>query len=193
MEPTPAGSDPESWLDQHGDALYRYALSRLRDPATAEDLVQETLLAALRSRQEFRGESAERTWLVGILRHKLVDHLRRRCRELPLSADEEGDAVVDAMFLPDGHWRRPPQAWNVDADALHERREFWLAFEQCRAALPERQAAVFTLRLLEETDPERICQDLAISTTNLWVLLHRARTRLRACLEANWFGGQASP
>lgn len=184
----PVCSDPEGWLARHGDALFRYARCRLRDQAAAEDLVQETFLAALKAQQDFRGESAERTWLIGILRHKLVDHLRRRCREQPLAPDAEGDAVVDAMFGADGHFRRPPGQWDADPDELAQRREFWLVFEACRSELPERQAAVFTLRLLEDAEPERICQDLGISATNLWVLLHRARTRLRACLEANWFG-----
>lgn len=182
-------SDPEVWVERHGDALFRFALSRIGDATVAEDLVQETLLAALRARGDFRGESAERTWLIGILRNKLVDHLRRRARELPLGPDEEGDAVVDAMFDDTGHWRRPPQGWDVDAGELAQRSEFWTVLDHCRAELPERQAAVFTLSLVEEAEPERICADLAISPANLWVLLHRARLRLRACLEANWFGG----
>ncbi len=182
-------SDPAAWVDQHGDALYRYALSRLGDPAAAEDLVQETFLAALAGRGDFRGESAERSWLVGILRHKLCDLLRQRCREQPLPAEAEGDAVADAMFQPDGHWRKAPATWDAEPGELAGRREFWSVFAACREGLPERQAAVFTLRTLEDTEPERICQDLGISATNLWVLLHRARLRLRACLEANWFGG----
>lgn len=185
-----SGSDPEGWVETHGDVLFRYALARLGNATAAEDVVQDTLVAALRSRETFRGESAERTWLIGILRHKLIDHLRRRCRELPLSADEEGDAVVDHMFVADGHWRNPPASWDGDPARLSEDREFWEIFARCRDALPERQSALFTLRTFEDADPEALCQEFGVSATNLWVLLHRARTRLRACLEEHWFGAR---
>lgn len=188
----PQSSDPERWVELHGDALFRFALSRLGDATVAEDLVQETFLAAIAARGDFRGEAAERTWLVGILRHKLIDHLRRRCREQPLPVEEEGDAVVDGMFVADGHWRTAPCAWREAPEDAAGRREFWRVFDACRGALPERQAAVFVLRMVDEAAPESICQDLGISATNLWVLLHRARIRLRACLEANWFGGSPS-
>lgn len=185
-----SGPDPEGWVETHGDILFRYALARLGDATAAEDAVQETLIAALQARAGFRAESAERTWLIGILRHKLCDHLRRRCRELPLSADEEGDAVVDHMFVADGHWRTPPGSWDGDPARLSEDREFWEVFARCRDALPARQAALFTMRTLDDADPEALCQEFGVSATNLWVLLHRARTRLRACLEEHWFGAR---
>jgi len=180
--------NPETWVEQHGDALYRYAMSRLNDASACEDIVQETLIAALQASDGFRGESAERTWLIGILRHKLADHLRKRCRELPLTADDEGDAVVDHLFVPNGHWRQAPRQWQADAGALADNREFWQIFARCRDALPQRQAALFTLRTLEDVDQESLCQEFEVSATNLWVLLHRARTRLRVCLEEHWFG-----
>mgnify|MGYP000250596965 CR=1 FL=1 len=183
--------EPESWLAEHGDALFRFAALRVRDATTAEDLVQETFLAALTQR-DFRGDAAERTWLVAILRNKICDHLRKRCRELPLSPDEEGDAVVDGLFHPAGHWKRLPLACDYDPAQLSENAAFWAAFRVCRDALPERQAAAFTLRCLDDAPAEAVCQELGISPTNLWVLLHRARTRLRACLEAGWFGKEGS-
>ncbi len=122
--------------------------------------------------------------------------LRRRCRELPIEADAEGDAVADAHFTPDafligGAWKRPPQSWDGEVSALAERREFWAVFARCRDQLPTRQAAAFIMRTVEDVPPEALCQELGISATNLWVMLHRARTRLRACLEANWFGDGA--
>jgi RNA polymerase sigma-70 factor (ECF subfamily) len=193
MEPSPSLCAPDAWVDAHGDALFRYARSRLRDAVSAEDVVQETLLAALSAQRDFRGDAAERTWLIGILRHKLADHLRKRCRELPLSADEEGDAVVDGLFVANGHWKRAPGAWHADAGTLADQREFWAVFNSCREALPARQAAVFTLRLLEEREAEDVCQELGVSATNLCVLLHRARLRLRECLETKWFGKEATP
>ena len=181
------------WIEQHGDALYRFAMSRLGDAHACEDIVQETLLAALTAHRDFRGDSAERTWLIGILRHKLCDHLRKRCRESPLSADEEGDAVVDGLFRPDGHWKQVPRAWDGEVSALAEQREFWAVFERCRDALPARQSAAFVMRTIEDIPAEDLCQELGISPSNLWVMLHRARTRLRACLEANWFGREPQP
>lgn len=187
------GSDPSTWVEQHGDALFRYAQSRLGDAAASEDVVQETLLAALAARHDFRGASAERTWLIGILRHKLIDHLRRRCRELPLPVSEEGDAVFESLFVANGHWRRGPQTWTADPADLADNRAFWTTFAACRDALPPRQAAVFTLRLLEGVSAEEVCKELDLTATNLWVLLHRARTRLRACLETNWFGKEGAP
>lgn len=185
-------SDPEQWLEHHGDALFRYARSRVRDDATAEDLVQETLLAALKGRQNFRGAAAERTWLIAILRNKLIDHLRRHQREICVTStdDDEGDAVVDAMFKADGHWRRAPGCWEANPDELTSKLEFWAIYETCRAALPAKQAAVFTLRLCDGVEPDVLCQELGLTPTNLWVLLHRARLRLRACLEAKWFGSR---
>ncbi len=185
--------DPEQWLAVHGDILFRYARARVDDHATAEDLVQETLLAAIKGRDGFRGESAERTWLISILRNKLADHLRRRSRELPIGADAEGDAVVDARFDHSGHFRTAPAAWSVTDGAI-EQQEFWTIFNRCRDALPPRQAAVFTLRVLEDAATEQVCQDLGLSETNLCVMLHRARLRLRACIEQHWFaaGGDAT-
>ena len=189
--PTPA-SDPEAWVALHGDALFRYARSRISDVVTAEDIVQETFLAALAARQEFRGESAERTWLIGILRHKLIDHLRRRSREQPLEVNQEGDTVVDAMFSWGGVWRKEPAMWSVEPAELSDKQAFWAAFELCRDALPTRQAAVFTLRMLEGVEAEVVCKELGMTSTNLWVLLHRARIRLRSCLESHWFGKEGS-
>jgi RNA polymerase sigma-70 factor, ECF subfamily len=180
--------DPETLLTAHGDDLYRYALSRLRDPHAAEDMVQETFLAALADPERFRGESSPRTWLTGILRHKICDHLRRRCRERPTAGDDElHDPVCEDMFIADGHFRHPPQEWQRDPAAQAQDREFWEVYNRCLKSLPSRQAAAFTLRELEQQAPEQVCQELELTATNLWVLLHRARLRLRACLEQRWF------
>lgn len=179
--------DPEEWLDRHGNILFRFALARVRSAEAAEDLVQETFLAALAGRDGFRGAAEERTWLIGILRHKIVDLHRRRCREQPIADDEEvADPIADALFTPLGHWRRHPQAWRT-AHQDAENREFWEVLRRCRSALPSRQAAVFTMRLIDDLPPESICDQLGISAANVCVLLHRARLRLRECLERRWF------
>jgi len=190
--PRVSGSNPDQWVDAHADSLFRYALTRLRQRADAEDAVQETLLAALQAQRSFRGDSAERTWLLGILRHKIVDRIRIAVRAgdvdpLPVDHDSEH------WNASNDHWIRPPQAWSGDPAALSENAEFWQQVRACFGALPERQAQVFALRTFDGLEAEEICKQIGISPTNLWVLLHRARTRLRACLESSWFAPESSP
>ncbi len=182
-------SEPETWLAQHGDALYRYAYFRLRDRAQAEDLVQETLIAALQARQGFAGRSSERTWLIGILKNKLVDYLRKSVRERPLGEVAGTESEIDALFdaSDDDHWKKPPAHWASPTGAL-EQKQFWKIFIECIEALPVRQAQAFSLCELEGLEGEEACKVLGIATTNLWVIMHRARLRLRECLEAHWFG-----
>lgn len=182
--------DPEKWVDRHADMLYRYTLSRLRDREAAEDLVQETLLAAFKTRDTFAGQSTERTWLIGILRHKIVDHIRKltaargRC-EGESDADR---AALDDIFDQRGKWRRDPGDWPGDRLTPGEREELRRAIDRCAEKLPPTLAAVFTLRELEQMDSESICQVLTISPTNLWTRLHRMRMMLRQCLERTWLG-----
>lgn len=182
-------SDPATWVDAHGAALLAYAMPRVRDQQTAEDLVQETFLAALQA-ANFRGDAQERTWLIGILRNKICDHFRRLARERAQPGGDTIDVVEDSQFAPhmgsDG-WAKEPAKWIVDDEALLANREFWEVFHACLGGLPSRQAAAFVLRMMEDVDAERVCQDLDITATNLWVTLHRARCRLRACLEERWF------
>lgn len=173
------------WLQNHGDALYGYALPRVRSEDAAEDLVQETLLAALAGHESFSGASAERTWLIGILKHKLVDHLRRSIRQRPLTevqADESPE-----MFDTRGNWRVRVSAWHGDPHAVLENAEFRDVLARCLARLPSRLAQLFWLREADGIGSEQLCQELEISPTNLWTMLHRARLRLRRCLSANWF------
>lgn len=174
---------PELWVEAHADTLYRYAAARLRQQADAEDAVQETLLAALASARTFRGDSTEQTWLIGILKHKIADRLRTAQR----SSRVEDIDDCEEMFTSGGHWRRPPAALVYDEVDLLQNEDFWLQVQRCRDKLPPRQDRVFTLYALQESEPEEICKQLGISMTNLWVLLHRARLKLRACLEATWF------
>jgi len=181
-------AEPAAWLAQHGDALYRYAYYRIYNKEVAEDLVQETLLAAWRAHDNFRGESAERTWLTGILKHKIIDYLRRAHREVAIE-DLAADAdAVDRLFDPDtgDHWRVMPTAWEHPDGAL-ENREFWDILRDCLAALPPQQAAAFAATEIEGLTVTEFCKDSSISATNLYVTLHRARLRLRECLEQNWF------
>jgi RNA polymerase sigma-70 factor (ECF subfamily) len=186
---TPASTrpDPAHWVDAHGDYLYRYALARVGCPEVAEDLVQETFLAALRSLGTFAGRSTERTWLTAILKNKLVDRLRQRYGTQIVHDLGPTDEWIDRLYDRSGHWRAAPGKWGSDPVELLERQEFWQAFERCCAALPERLWAVLSLRLLDDVPTAEICQALGISATNLWTLLHRARVRLWHCLDRQGF------
>jgi RNA polymerase sigma-70 factor (TIGR02943 family) len=174
--------EPGEWLSRYGDALYRYALHRLRRPHEAEEAVQETLLAALKARGDFQGRSHPRTWLMGILKRKVLDRLRATAREARW-ADPAG---LDAWFDARGKWRKAPGSWD-DPAAAAERSEFWRVVRRCLARLPARMAEAFTLRTLDDREPAEVCRELAISPGNLWVLLHRARLQLVQCLDLHWF------
>ena len=180
--------NPEEWLKQHGNVLFRYALSRVRERETAEDLVQETFLAALRSQENYAGRAAEQTWLVGILRHKILDHYRRR-REDSLPAETEGEAqsdLVDRLFNRSGHWVEGPKAWKDPRQALRQD-EFFEVLQRCVQALPGRHGEVFSLYQIDQNSSESVCEALGISSSNFGVIMYRARLRLRQCLEVNWF------
>ncbi|UCD81754.1 MAG: sigma-70 family RNA polymerase sigma factor [Desulfobacterales bacterium] len=183
--------DPASWVDRYGDALYRFALSRVEDPSLAEDLVQETFLAALKARQNFQGRSTARTWLIAILKHKIVDHIRKRVRE-PISdkveslSDAAANDPVDDNFKNDGAWRQRPSQWAVNPMKLYEQKEFMDVLYRCLADLPERQAEAFMMREIDGLSTEEICKALNISATNSWVMLYRARMLLRHCIENQW-------
>ena len=175
-------------LQQHRPYLLRYALLQLRNPDQAEDVVQETLLAALEGRARFSGLSSVKTWLTGILKHKIIDAIRRKAREQPLINVEDGTdgETVDALFKKDGHWQQMPATWGDPEQAL-ENRKFWEIFELCSRLMPERTARVFMLREVMEMTTDEICQELSITPTNLYFQLHRARLRLRECLNVHWF------
>ncbi len=174
--------EPGAWLEQYGDALYGYALDRLRRPHEAEDAVQETLLAALQARHTFQGRSEPGTWLLAILKRKLVDRYRAAARApCDIAADD-----LDTWFDSHDHWRREPARWH-DPAAAAERSDFWQVVRRCLGRLPARMAEAFTLRTLDERTTADVCRELAISPGNLWVLLHRARLQLVQCLQVHWF------
>lgn len=179
------------WLAEHGDYLYRYALVRLRDPHLAEDVVQETLLAAMQG-SGYAGKASPRTWLTGILKHKIIDQFRRQQREAPLDApDDIGDDApgMDGFFAEDGHWAESPQSWG-DPGSLLQQDQFLRILQECMDRLPKNLARIFLLREVEESDNEEICKELEITSTNAWVMLYRARMGLRKCLEMNWLGSR---
>ena len=181
-----------SEVERHRTYLLRYASLQLRDAGAAEDAVQDTLIAALEGLERFSGKSSVKTWLTGILKHKIIDHMRRQAREQPLisaDADSSEAEAVDALFLEDGHWRQPPSNWG-DPDKALENKAFMAVFEQCAKNLPAKSARAFMMREVMEFSTDDICKELEVSTTNCWVILHRARLSLRECLETKWFGKQ---
>jgi RNA polymerase sigma-70 factor, ECF subfamily len=177
---------PETWLEAHGDYLFRFAMLRLSDREAAEDAVQETLLAALKARSGFEGGSGERTWLTGILKHKIVDTIRSQSRSISFSSligeTEDMQSAIDSLFDETGHWAETVQEW-ADPEIQQARGQFLTLLEACMSKLKKGLAQVFALRELFGMESEEICKELEISPTNLWVMLHRARMGLRQCLE----------
>ena len=171
----------------------KFALLQLRDPSAAEDVVQETLVAALQGAASFAGQSSVRTWLVGILKHKIIDHIRQSSRERPmaLAPEELVTADFDDCFAADGHWNETPANWG-HPDLSLEQSRFFAALERCLAGLPANTARAFTMREVMGLETDEICKELKISTSNCWVMLYRARMSLRECLEINWFGNPAA-
>jgi len=187
------GTSTDAELGAHREYLYRYALLHLRDPSRAEDAVQETLLAAMENKAGFAGRAQLRTWLTGILKHKIVDAFRRQSREVALppeqhglESDEEfGELYFDAQDRD--HWRSFPQSWGDPEKSLESKR-FWEMFDACSQVMPPQIARVFVMRELMGLETDAICKELGITANNCWVMLYRARMSLRQCLELRWFG-----
>lgn len=181
-------SKPEQWIEKYGYLLSRIALSRVTDPEQARDLVQETLLAALQARKRFAERSTEKTWLVGILIHKILDYYRTKQRERqhmsstqPSRLPDRDGLMIEASDWPSYEGRA--EHWSSDAGNLLERKEFWKVLNCSLSTLPPRTAKAFLLREVEELSAEEICRILKITPGNLWVILHRAKKHLRHCLE----------
>jgi len=181
-------TDPKTWVDAYGDRLFRYAFSRVRDQASAEDLVQETFLAALKSRSTFKGDSAELTWMTGILRNKIFEHYRKQSKETPLDAD---DSREDALFADGRHWSpaEAPREWPA---AKAESAELGAALRRCLDGLTAPVARAFVLREMEGLDARAAAEALGVPPAHLAVLLYRARLRLRRCLEKNHFAPESA-
>jgi RNA polymerase sigma-70 factor (TIGR02943 family) len=176
-------------LDTHRRYLLRVARLQLRDRDLAEDVVQETFLAAVAGRAGFSGRSSIRTWLTGILKHKIIDAIRHKQRRPIVAAafDETLDVdALDGMFTDEGAWKTPPADWGNPENALAQS-EFMDVLARCLDKLPPATARVFTMREILELESDEICKELSITANNLWVILHRARISLRQCLEQNWF------
>lgn len=198
MAPDADNLDPSNWVDRFGDYLFSFAMARLRNEGLAEDAVQETLLAAIKARDNFAGGSTVKTWLTSILKRKVVDQLRRLFRDGP-------ELDLENMPYPDrnnfqqggqwrGHWNIDPSTmdWGSDPSAFLEKEEFWKVFNNCLSKLPSKLAVTFTMYQVDEMTADEVCKELQITPTNLWVMLHRSRRQLRHCLERNWVNDEGN-
>lgn len=188
-----ANAGAANWVETHGDYLFNFAIGQVRDTNVAEDLLQETFLAALKAQNSFSGRSSERTWLVSILRHKLYDHLRKTCRERaarvePLPVRDDGESLDDTML-----WIHQIAAESTSPSKRIELEEFREHLEKAMGKLPPRIAQVFQLYAVEERPNHEVCAQLNISESNLWVMLHRARKQLRTELDGWWQAEPSSP
>ena len=176
----------DKWIDNYADYLFNYAVVRVNNSDLAKDLVQETFFAGLKSAKNFQGRSTERTWLVSILKRKVIDHYRK-------INSKKGQAEVRMSFYDDGEnegsWieERVPQSWDNASEKAIENQELKTQLDICIDNLPEKYGMVFRMKTIQEFETEEICKELDITASNLWVIIHRARTQLRKCMEDNWF------
>lgn len=177
----------QKWLDNYGDYLYSYAFLKVKDRHVAEDMVQETLLAAIAAKNTFSGQSTIRTWLTGILKHKIVDHFRRQGRMTTIGdlVDQDDEDNLNYFFQNNGNWIEKPESFPTPESALQQK-QFWTIFQQCLSGLKPRQAEIFLAREVHDMNNEELCKHFSITSTNAWVLLHRARLALIHCLKAHW-------
>ncbi len=183
---------PAEWLNRYGDYLYSVAMLKVNNKEKAEDLLQETFLSAYKAKDSFRSNSSEKTWLTTILKNKITDHYRKN--DVLKNADsyiaDTEASFSDHFFNPsDGHWIESalPEAWQEFADARINQNEFNKIVQYCIGKMPPKLVPVFTAKFLEDEDAEKICKDFNISSSNYWVIIHRAKVLIRSCLQKNWF------
>lgn len=191
MSETTKQINPKEWVSVYADEFYSYAMCKTSDEALAEDLVQETFLAGLKSLENFKNQSSERTWLYAILKNKIADHYRKASTRYELNNSEftvEDDSFLDNYFDEEGEWKKStaPKQWSVDYSTAIENKELASVLQNCIGKLPENQKKLVFLKLVEEGETEAVCKELNITATNYWVVMHRAKLLLRACIEKNW-------
>lgn len=179
--------DPETWMDLYGDLLYRFALFRVKDSTAAEDLVQETFLAALGAYKNFKGHSTLRTWLIAILKNKSVDHIRKKVKEQGSDKIEYLASVADGNCKGQAEWPLRYCQWFDTPMKLYAQKELMSTLHKCLSELPGRMAEAFKMREIDGLGTKEICEALNITSTNCWVILHRARRRLRTCIGTDLF------
>ncbi len=181
--------NPRDWVETHADYLYAYAYARINDEEQARDLVQDTFLAALERVDKFEGKSTERTWLTAILKNKIVDVYRKKS-SAPIVTDIAIAEQAQADFFDNdnGHWtaERAPQSFGIDNHDPLMSREFNQILQKCMQKLPALWKSVFTMKHMDEETTDTICAELKLTPSNFWVIIHRTKLNLRACLQKNW-------
>lgn len=178
--------NPETWVDEYGDALIRYAYSRLGDQAKAEDCVQEAFMAAFKSRERYKGTYPVKAWLMGILKHKIVDYIRKASRETVTEDVEIMQTYNTPLYRYSGVPTRDPRPWQFNPSKAAEHSDFWVVFQECLSKLKGHHHDAFVLRELEGKSTDEICKELDITANYMCVLFHRARNQLKECLERTW-------
>ncbi|MET3977811.1 RNA polymerase sigma-70 factor (TIGR02943 family) [Mucilaginibacter sp. UYP27] len=181
--------DPHNWVKNHADYLYRYTITRVSDEEQARDLVQETFLSALQGLEKFAGKSSERTWLTAILKNKIIDTYRKKSSGLKIAGVDKAEAEQQDFFnADDGHWTKEhaPQNFGIDSADILMNKEFNQILKRCMNKLPALWLSVFTMKHMDDEATDFVCAELNISTSNYWVIIHRAKLNLRACLQKNW-------
>jgi len=184
---------PSSWVDKYADYLFNFAVVRISDPEQAADLVQDTFLSALKAKNSFQGKSSEKTWLTSILKRKIIDSYRKRKSTKESSLDDYEQSINDSKFFNNdgpfkGHWKdeSKPHSNSLMPEGEIENSELREIIEKCISLLPENLGAVFIMKMIDDASSEEICKELDITASNVWVMMHRARLRLRSCIETNW-------
>ena len=185
--------NPETWVKEYGDYLYRYAYSRMRDSNAAEEVLQETLLAGVRYSDQYSGKGSVRGWLIAILKRKIIDYFRARKKHAHVGLGEEQDAFDPSAVLFDqqGNWKPGSFKWAPSPDRSLEMSELTVVVQDCLKRIPQGQADVFVLSVMEEMETELVCEQLGISSSNLWVRMHRARLGLAKCVSEKWDGANS--
>jgi len=185
--------EPQHWVERYGDYLFNYAIVRVNDQEKAEDLVQETFLAGLRARDNFQGKSTERTWLISILKRKIIDTYRKQYASKESSLREYEQDISDGDFYRAedpfrGHWLegKGPHSHSLMPEGEIEQEELMRIIRECISRLPPNLASAFIMKMIDESGSDEICKDLGITPSNLWVMLHRARLKMRECVEVKW-------
>ncbi|MCF8274782.1 MAG: sigma-70 family RNA polymerase sigma factor [Flavobacteriaceae bacterium] len=178
--------NPDKWIDLYADYLFNYTISRVNDREIAQDLVQDTFLAALKSMKNFKGEANERTWLISILKRKIIDYYRKinsNKGKAEVRITSNNDSETDGDWLEE----RVADPFDKTAEDTMQNTELGEAIFKCLSKLPEKQAEIFRMKTIEGLETEDICKELNITSSNLWVIIHRARTAMASCLKENWF------
>ncbi|MFA6245408.1 MAG: sigma-70 family RNA polymerase sigma factor [Mucilaginibacter sp.] len=189
MSPTQSTANPQNWVAMHADYLYAFAITRIGDEEQARDLVQDTFLSALEGLDKFERKSAERTWLTAILKNKIMDVYRKKSKQ-PITKSLDAQEGESQFFEPGmNNWKKEewPAAFGIEeADPL-QHKELQKILRACMQKLPPLWLSIFSMKHVDDESTTTICSELKVSDANFWVIIHRAKVNLRACLQKNWY------